>query len=144
TASKSSRPTVRPDRSFKYNRNRTPLPPDLPASDHSAGCCAVDSFRRAVSYFESAYSMHSGNAMRASDLLVYRMPASRAQVRIALGVAAALFLVFIVTNFYGNTRFPVFDGTVALTSVILVMADWITATLLFAQARVLQARPPRV
>ena len=82
--------------------------------------------------------------MRASDFLVYRMPASRAQVRIALGVALMLFLVFIVTNFYGKARFPVFDGVVPLTSVILVMADWITATLLFAQARVLQARPLRV
>jgi len=79
--------------------------------------------------------------MRASNLLVYRMPASRTQVRIALGVALALFLLVIGTHFIQTVRLPAFHLVVLVTSVILVMADWITATLLFAQARVLHARP---
>lgn len=82
--------------------------------------------------------------MRASNLLLYRMPASRTQIRTALGLALALFLVFVVTHFFLTVRLPQYDGVVPLTSVILVMADWITAALLFAQARVLQARPLRM
>lgn len=82
--------------------------------------------------------------MRASELLVYRMPASRAQVRIAFGVALALFLVFAATLFFSpELQLPSFRTIIPITSVVLVMADWITATLLFAQGRVLQARPLR-
>ncbi len=79
--------------------------------------------------------------MRASNLLVYRMPASRTQVRIALCVALVLLLAVIGTHFVQTVKLPAFHMVVLVTSVILVMADWITATLLFAQARVLHARP---
>ena len=71
------------------------------------------------------------------------MPASRAQVRIASGLALALFLVFAVTLFFRTSQFPPLHGFVPFTGIVLVMADWITATLLFAQARVLRARPLR-
>lgn len=81
--------------------------------------------------------------MSASKLLVYKMPASQAQVRIALGVALALFSVFSATHFYRTVRLPPIHTAVLITSVVLVMAHWITATLLFAQARVLNARPLR-
>lgn len=81
--------------------------------------------------------------MRASPLLVYRMPASRTQVRIACGVALALFLVFAATHFFRTVQLPPSHTFTLTTGVILVMADWITATLLFAQARVLSARPLR-
>ena len=72
------------------------------------------------------------------------MPASKAQVRITSGVALALFLVFITTLFFRTQLFPAGNAFVPITSAILIMADWITATLLFAQAGVLRARPLRV
>ena len=90
------------------------------------------------------HSTQSGNVVRASKLLVYRMPASRAQVRIAYGVALALFLVFIGTQFFRTVQLRPLHDAVLISGVILVMADWITATLLFAQARVLNARPLRM
>ena len=82
--------------------------------------------------------------MLASKLLVYRMPASPAQVRIALGVALALFLIFVSSFITRTLQFPILQSFVPVTSAILIMADWITATLLFAQASVLGARPLRV
>ena len=80
----------------------------------------------------------------ASKLLVYRMPASRAQVRIALGVALALFLVFIISLFSRTLQLPMVQTFVPVTSSVLIMADWITATLLYAQASLLGARPLRL
>jgi signal transduction histidine kinase len=90
------------------------------------------------------HSIQSGNAVRASQLLVYRMPASRAQVQVACGVALALFLVFVATQYFREVQLRPLHAAVLITSVILVMADWITATLLFAQARILRARPLRL
>jgi signal transduction histidine kinase len=72
------------------------------------------------------------------------MPASRSQVRITACVALALFLVFAATLFFRTQRLPIGQPFVPVTSIVLVMADWITATLLSAQGRVLQARPLRL
>jgi signal transduction histidine kinase len=72
------------------------------------------------------------------------MPASRTQVRTTSGVAFALFLVFVATLFFRTELLPAGTAFVPITSAILIMADWITATLLFAQAWVLRARPLRV
>ena len=74
------------------------------------------------------------------------MPASPAQTRITTGVALALLAVFIATLFFRTQLFqsqqlPARETFVAISGVILVMADWIIATLLVAQARVLHARP---
>jgi len=84
--------------------------------------------------------------MSASKLLVYRMPASRAQVRAISSVALTLLVLFIATLFFRTELFqtqqvPAREAFVTNSSIILVMADMIIATLLFAQARVLQARP---
>jgi signal transduction histidine kinase len=82
----------------------------------------------------------------ASNLLVYRLPPSPAQVRITSAVAAALLFLFIGSLFFRTQLFPSQELPsrevfVAMSGMILVMADWIIATLLVAQARVLQARP---
>ena len=82
--------------------------------------------------------------MPASKLLVYRMLASRAQIRITSGVAIALFLLFATTLFFRTQVLRPADAFVPITSTMLIMADWITATLLFAQALVLRARPLHV
>jgi len=87
------------------------------------------------------HSIQSGNVVRASKLLFYRMPASGKQIRIASGVALALFLVFIGTQFFHSVQLRPLSAAILISSVILVMADWITAILLVAQARVLHARP---
>jgi signal transduction histidine kinase len=84
--------------------------------------------------------------MSASKLLVYRMPASRAQLVATSSVALALFAMFISTLFFRTELFqtqqmPAREAFVAISSIILVMADLIIATLLFAQAQVLRARP---
>ena len=84
--------------------------------------------------------------MSASKLLLYRRPANPAQVRIASAAALALFLLFVAALFFRTQLFQTQqlqerEVFVAISSVILVMADWIIATLLFAQARVLNARP---
>src|SRR5262249_45004758 len=83
-------------------------------------------------------------ALQESKLLVYRCPASPAQVRITAGVALALFLAYVATLFFRTDILPPSESFVAITSPVLIMADWITATLLFAQARVLHAQPLRV
>jgi signal transduction histidine kinase len=77
----------------------------------------------------------------ASKLLVYRMLASPAQIRVTSG-AALLFLA----AFVWALLFPVYIARSALyfvpiTSTMLIMADWITGLLLMSQARVLRARP---
>ncbi len=79
--------------------------------------------------------------MPASKLLVYRMLASRAQIRITSGVAIALFVLFVATLFLRMHVLRPGTPFVPITSAILIMADWITATLLVAQALVLRARP---
>ena len=84
--------------------------------------------------------------MLESKLLVYRMPASRAQVWITSSVALTLLSLLIATLFFRTQLFqtqhiPAREAFVAISSIILVMADLIIATLLFAQARVLRARP---
>ena len=84
--------------------------------------------------------------MSASRLLVYRTPAKPAQVWITSSVALVLFLVFIATFFHQIELFqaqqlPAREVFVAISGVMLVMADWIIATLLVAQARVLHTRP---
>jgi len=79
-----------------------------------------------------------------TKLLVYRCPASPAQVRVTAGVALALCLTYVVTLFFRNDILPPSEFFVAITSPLLIMADWITGTLLFAQARVLRARSLQV
>jgi len=84
--------------------------------------------------------------MSASSLLIYRMTASKRQIRITSGVALAFFLLFLMALFFRRELFqaqkiPAREVFVAISGAILVMADWIIALLLFAQARVLQARP---
>ena len=84
--------------------------------------------------------------MSASSLLVYRMTASKAQIRITCGVALVFFLLFLLALFFRRELFhtqnlPAREVFVAVSGAILVMADWIIALLLFAQARVLRARP---
>ena len=87
------------------------------------------------------------NAMSASKLLVHRMPASRAQVRasppawrLVLSSCSSQHLFF-RTELFQTQQVPAREAFVTNSSIILVMADVIIATLLFAQARVLQARP---
>jgi signal transduction histidine kinase len=75
--------------------------------------------------------------------------ASQAQVRVTSVLALALLLVFIASLFFRTQllpaeQLPTPETFVALSGVILVMADWIIATLLIAQARVLHARPLQV
>lgn len=82
--------------------------------------------------------------MSESKLLVYRCPASPAQIRITSGVALGLLLAYVATLFFRNHILPPSEFFVAITSPLLIMADWITATLLFAQARVLRARSLQV
>jgi signal transduction histidine kinase len=82
----------------------------------------------------------------ASELVVYRTPAKPAQVWITSGVALALLLVFITALFHRTELFrtqqlPAREVFVAISGVTLAIADWIIATLLVAQARVLRARP---
>jgi signal transduction histidine kinase len=84
--------------------------------------------------------------VQASQLLVYRTPAKPAQAWATSGVALLLLLVFLATFFHRTALFqaqelPAREVFVAITSIVLVMADWIIATLLVAQARVLRARP---
>ncbi|HET7083450.1 MAG TPA: ATP-binding protein [Rhizomicrobium sp.] len=84
--------------------------------------------------------------MPASKLLVYRMPASRTQGLVTCGIAAALLVMFTATLFFRtelfqSQRLPSREVFVAISGVIMVMSDWIIATLLLAQARVLQSRP---
>jgi len=74
------------------------------------------------------------------------MTASKEQIRITSGVALAFFLLFLMAIFFRRELFqtqkiPAREVFVAISGAILVMADWIIALLLFAQARVLQARP---
>jgi signal transduction histidine kinase len=81
----------------------------------------------------------------ASKLLVYRMPAKPAQVWATSGVALMLLLVFITALFHRTELFqtqqlPQREVFVAISGVMLVMADWIIAILLVAQARVLHTR----
>jgi signal transduction histidine kinase len=56
-------------------------------------------------------------------------------------VATGLFLIFIAAFALRGVQLPVRPDFASITSVILVMTDLIIATLLFAEARVLQARP---
>jgi signal transduction histidine kinase len=84
--------------------------------------------------------------MPASSLLIYRMIASKAQIRVTFGAALAFFLLFLVAIFFRSELFqtqkmPARDVFSAVSGAILMMADWIIALLLFAQARILHARP---
>ena len=55
----------------------------------------------------------------------------------------ALFVLFVATLFFRTQVLRTDQAFVPITSAMLVMADWITATLLFAQALVLRAQPLR-
>ncbi|HKD48171.1 MAG TPA: ATP-binding protein [Rhizomicrobium sp.] len=82
--------------------------------------------------------------MPALKLLVYRAPANQAQIRIAMGVALALFLVFVPALFLVKMPLPRVDAFFPIVEATMVMASAITATLLFAQGWVMAARPLRV
>ena len=79
--------------------------------------------------------------MPTSKFLVTSIPADRAQIRITSGMALALFLVFFVALFERKQLVYLGLAYIPMTSAILIMADWITAALLLAQARALRAWP---
>ena len=76
--------------------------------------------------------------MPTSRFVVYKLAATRAQIRLTSGVALALFLVFIVAIFERSHRVDLGLAYIPFTSALLIMADWITAALLLAQARALR------
>jgi signal transduction histidine kinase len=79
--------------------------------------------------------------VQASALLVFRRPASLAQVWVTCGIALALFLVFVLGFVFGTYKVPSSENWITITSSFLILADAIAAILLFAQARVLHTRP---
>jgi signal transduction histidine kinase len=78
--------------------------------------------------------------MPTSKFLVTSITADQAQIRIISGVGLALFLGFVAALFYAPLPLPRSDIFMPVSSAILVMADTITATLLFAEAKVLRSR----
>ena len=78
--------------------------------------------------------------MPKSTLFVYREPPRQSQIRITSGVALALFLAFVATLFYMRLPLPKNDAFFPSINIFLITGDLITATLLWAQARVLRSR----
>jgi signal transduction histidine kinase len=77
--------------------------------------------------------------MPTSTFLVYKEPASRAQIRITSGMALALFLVFIAALFVRTRLVNLGLAYIPFTSAFLILADWIIAALLLAQTKALRA-----
>ena len=73
---------------------------------------------------------------RADDenpVLLSTLPPSEKQVRLALGVAAALLVAFAVTIPFVNTQLPRVDAFIPVLETAIIINDLITSALLFAQ-----------
>jgi len=73
---------------------------------------------------------------RAEDehpVLLSTLPPSEKQVRLALGVAAALLVAFAVTIPFVNTQLPRVDAFIPVLETAIIINDLITSALLFAQ-----------
>jgi signal transduction histidine kinase len=67
------------------------------------------------------------------QFLLATLPASRGQNRLALGIAAALLMVFLVAAPYATVPLPRADGFVAASQSVYAVNDLITAALILAQ-----------
>src|SRR3954470_13424054 len=67
------------------------------------------------------------------QFLLATLPPSRGQIRLALGIAGALLLLFICAAPFATIQLPRVDGFVPAYQSIYAVADVITSALIFAQ-----------
>src|SRR4051795_6835234 len=67
------------------------------------------------------------------QFLLATLPPSRGQIRLALGIAGALLLLFICAAPFATIQLPRVDGFVPAYQSIYAVADLITSALIFAQ-----------
>ena len=74
------------------------------------------------------------------ELLLYNLRPTPAQVRATLSVALLVLIAFLATLPYRNQQLARVDAFIPVFDTALFLGDWITATLLFAQASVLRSK----
>jgi signal transduction histidine kinase len=74
------------------------------------------------------------------QLLLATLPPSRAQVRLSLGVVAAILVAFAVTIPFTNAQLPRVDAFIPALETAIVFNDLVTAALLFVQFSIVRWR----
>jgi signal transduction histidine kinase len=74
------------------------------------------------------------------QLLLATLPPSKGQIRLAIGVVAALVLAFALTIPFTNIQLPRVDAFIPAFETAIIFNDLVTAALLFAQFSIMRTR----
>jgi signal transduction histidine kinase len=74
------------------------------------------------------------------QLLLATLPPSKGQIRLAIGVVAALLLAFVLTVPFTNIQLPRVDAFIPAFETAIVFNDLVTAALLYAQFSIMRSR----
>jgi signal transduction histidine kinase len=74
------------------------------------------------------------------QLLLATLPPSKGQIRLAIGVVAALLLAFVLTVWFTDIQLPRVDAFIPAFETAIIFNDLVTAALLYAQFTIMRSR----